>query len=144
MFKLFKRLTNTILCILYKKLFITDTHKHTSNGDDLYTISYLFLVDSNDLITHAYISIGLAIFIIILISSGLCMTCFLRKRVSSKRSQSFKYSTGSLDSTFDMSGPTSVNVIPSYSRSSLQIYDIIKPSPNWNLPQDSNSFLVNV
>lgn len=144
-FKLFKRLTNIILYILYKNLFIkqTDTHKDTSNSDDLYTISYIFLVDNNDLIIHAYVSIGLAIFVIILISSGLCMTCFLRKRVSSKSIQAFNYSTSSLDSTSDKSVPTSVTVMPSYS-SSLQIYDIIKPNPNWNLPQQNNSLLANV
>ena len=104
-----------------------------------HTISYLFLIDSNDLIIHAYISIGLAIFLVILISSGLlCMTCFLlRKRVSSKPVQAINYSTSSLNSTSDKSIPISVT----YS-SSLQIYDIIKPNPNWNLSQQNNSPLV--
>lgn len=88
-----------------------------------------------------YISIGLAIIVIILISGGLCMAFFLRKRTSSKTIQAINYSTSSLDSTFDKS--IHVTVVPSYSSSS-QIYDIIKPNPNWNLSQQNNSDLANV
>ena len=78
-----------------------------------------------------------------MISGGLCMACFLRKRDSSKPIQAINYSTSSLDSTSDKSIPASVTVVP-YSSSSLQIYDIIKPNSNWNLPPQNNSIVANV
>ena len=117
----------------------TNGHQILTN----YTISFLFLIDSNDLNIHAYILIGLTIFIIILIYGGLCMACFLRKRGSSKPIQAINYSTSSLDSTSDKSIPTSVTVMP-YSSSSLQIFDIIKHNSNLNLSSHHNSTVANV